>query len=116
MFWASQAPIHSALLKGTNHRSGGLEPALRHHTGNGEAALDFDTAPFLRGHVIRDEEPAPASPAHISILAALIQELNEVRQILAFTEDFAIKRGAQFSELNRLQPYLAASYLSNRYR
>jgi hypothetical protein len=70
---------------------------------------NYGTAPFLRGHVIIDEEPALASPAHISILAALIQELNEVRQILAFAEDFAIKRGAQFSELNRLQPYLAAS-------
>ena len=93
-----------------------LNPPLRHHTGNGEAALDFDTAPFLRGYVIRDEEPASASPAHISILAALIQELNEVRQILAFTEDFAIKRGALFSKLNRLQLYLTASYLSNRYR
>jgi hypothetical protein len=46
MFQASQASIHDALLKGTNHRSGGLEPALRHHTGNGEAALDFATAPF----------------------------------------------------------------------
>ena len=57
---------------------------------------NFVTAPFLRGHVIRDEEPAPASPAHISILAALIQELNEVRQILAFAENFAIKRGALF--------------------
>jgi hypothetical protein len=72
---------------------------------------NYDTAPFLRGHVIRDEEPAPASPAYISILATFIQELNDVRQVLAFTEDFAIKRGAQFTELNRLQPYLAASYI-----
>ena len=78
MFWASQAPSHSALLKGTNHRSGGLEPALRHHTGNGEAALELDTAPVLRGHIIGDEEPAIASPAYISILAALTQKLNEV--------------------------------------
>ena len=78
MFWASQAPSHSALLKGTNHRSGGLELALRHHTGNGEAALELDTAPVLRGHIIRDEEPAITSPAYISILAALTQELNEV--------------------------------------
>jgi hypothetical protein len=70
---------------------------------------NFDTAPFLRGHFTRDEEPAPASPAHISILAALIQGLNEVRLILAFAEDFAIKRGAPFSKLNRLQPYLAAT-------
>jgi hypothetical protein len=46
MFQASQASIHDALLKGTNHRSGGLEPALRHHTVDGEAALDFATAPF----------------------------------------------------------------------
>jgi len=91
MFWASQAPIHSALLKGTNHHSGSLDFALRHYTGNDEAALDFDTVPFLRGHVTRDEEPAHASPAHISILAALLQELNEGRRIFAFAEDFAIK-------------------------
>ena len=78
---------------------------------------NYDTAPFLRGHVIRDEEPALASPAYISILAALTQRTERGMPLsLAFTEDFAIKRGAQFSELNRLQPYLAASYLSNRYR
>jgi len=41
---------------------------------------------------------------------------------LAFAEDFAIKRGAQLrgdirpSKLNQLQPYIAANYLSNRYR
>ena len=69
-FQASQTLTHSALSERANHRSGGLEPALHHHTGKSEAALDFDTAPFLRGHVIRDEEPAPASPAHISIPAA----------------------------------------------
>ena len=115
-FQASQTLTHCALSERANHRSGGLEPALHHHTGNGEAALELDTAPFLRGHFIIDEEPAVASPAYISILAAFIQELNEVRQVLAFAEDFAIKRGAQLSELNRLQPYLAANSLYNRYR
>jgi hypothetical protein len=64
-----RATVPSA--KGPTTLGGGLELALRHHTGNCEAALELDAAPFLRGHVIRDEEPAPASPAHISILAAI---------------------------------------------
>ena len=66
-FQASQAPIHDALLKGASHRSGSLEHALASHR-QGEAALEFDTAPFLQGRVIRDGTPALTLPAHIQFL------------------------------------------------
>ena len=93
-FQASQAPIHSALLKGLTTVMAALSPPSTITQATARQRWNFDTAPFLRGHIIRDDVPAPASPAHISILAALIQGLNEVRLILAFAEDFAIKRGA----------------------
>jgi len=64
-------------LKGTHHRGGGLELALHHHTGNGEAALELDTAPILQGHIIRDDKPVLTLPAYTLSLPLSQQELNK---------------------------------------
>ncbi|MGB5099219.1 MAG: hypothetical protein WBN94_01290 [Methanothrix sp.] len=108
MFQASQAPIHNALLEGTHHRSGGLDPALRHHTGNGEAALDFGTAPVLQGLVIIDEEPVPASPAHISILAAFIQDKTR------YDRFSHLPKTSQLSEVPNSQSLIGYSLISQQ--
>ena len=108
-FQASQTLTNSALSERDNHRSGGLEPALHHHTGKARQHWILPQRPSYGDTSSEMQSLLPLRP-HIFRFSPLHTRVNEVRQILVFAEDFAFKRGAQFSELNRLQPYLVANY------
>jgi hypothetical protein len=118
--WASQTPIHSALLEGANHLSGSLDLAWHHHTDNARQHRNFTQRPFYGdpSSVMR----SLLQPCLHTSNSCHDQKLGEVCLNLAFAEDFAVKRGAPLrvdirpSELNRLQPYIAAIYLSIHYR
>ncbi len=119
-YQAGQTLIHSALPIGTNHRSGGLEPTLHHHKGN------------ARQHWYRAQRPSYRDSSSVmksllllrlytTVLPRFTRNSNDSLN-LASAEDFAMKQGAslregiQPSKLNRLLAYIAANYLSNRYR